>query len=96
MRSSTVVIAHDLKNRPLELEDCLSVPQFFDVAGKYVMLDLTEIVRPLIELIEYLSLNVRNINITTTPKLCHIPEMQEFYWFLPDDRDSVLRKRRWP
>jgi hypothetical protein len=88
----TVTIMHGLDKTPLSTEEALALPGLHDQAAKYAVLQVVEMLAPLRELTSELSHLAYTLN-TTEPVF---PQMQEFIQWLWDDRQYVLRKKRWP
>jgi len=92
----TLVRAFDLHNNQMDIEQWLTIPKLLDMASKYVVLDISQILRPMIDLTNELAWDAREINVEQDHDKCKIPELREFFWFLPNDRSYILRKKRWP
>lgn len=96
IRPHTSLYSFDLKNRPLKLEEYLAVPTLFNNAAKYVVLEITMILRPIIRLIGSLTRLAQQIDMDKGNGILRIPYLEEFFFFLPEDRAYILRKKRWP
>lgn len=92
----TMVVAHDLENKPLSVERALSEPRFQAEANRYVVWHIVLLIAPLKELVIEVAYEASKINLRQTTAIMHIPEMSEFFSFLPIDRAYILRKKRWP
>lgn len=88
----TITIMHGLDKTPLSTEEALALPGLHGQAAKYAVLHVVKILAPLRELTAELSHRAYTFN-TPEPVL---PQMQEFIQWLWDDRQYVLRKKRWP
>jgi hypothetical protein len=91
----TTAQIHDLKSGVLSIRNCLTIPQLLHEGSRFAVWEVSKIFRPVIDLIDELANEARNVNVRISPQLCSIPDMGEFYWFIPNDRKSVLRKKRW-
>ncbi len=94
--SFTMVRSFDLQNKPLSVKDWLTVPQLLYRASKYAIWEISRIIRPMIDITDELAWDAREINIKKDSSVCRIPELREFFWFLPRERSYILRKKRWP
>lgn len=92
----TMVVAHDLENKPLSVESALSEPRLHAEASRYVVWHIALLIAPLKELVIELAHKASEINLKQTTAIMHIPEMSEFFSFLPIDRAYILRKKQWP
>ncbi|HEY3375337.1 MAG TPA: hypothetical protein VGK02_09770 [Candidatus Aquicultor sp.] len=92
----TIIHAFDLQNNALTVEEWLTVPQLLDNASRYVVYEVTKILRLMIDFTNELAWSAREIDVKNSKHTCHIPELREFFYFLPDDRSYILRKKRWP
>ena len=92
----TMVLAHDLENKPLSVESALSEPRLQAEANRYVVWHIVLLIAPLKELVIELARKASEINLKHTTSVMHIPEMSEFFSFLLVDRAYILRKKRWP
>jgi hypothetical protein len=88
----TITIMHGLDKTPLSTEEALALPGLHDQAAKYAVLHVVKILAPLRELTSELSHLAYTLN---TPEPV-FPQMQEFIQWLWDDRQYILRKKRWP
>lgn len=88
----TITIMHGLDKSPLSTEEALALPGLHDQAAKYAVLHVVRILVPLRELTSELSHCAYAL---ATPEPV-FPQMQEFFQWLCDDRQYVLRKKRWP
>ena len=89
---NTITIMHGLDKTPLSTEEALALPGLHDQAAKYAVLHVVKILAPLRELTSELSHLAYTLD---TPEPV-FPQMQEFIEWLWDDRQYVLRKKRWP
>lgn len=96
MREHTVILAHDLANHPMTVEDWFSKPRLFDEASKYLTWDLIRLIHPIKEAVVALSEEARQIASPGGRGPVRIPWMHEFYSFLYPDRKYHMRKRKWP
>lgn len=88
----TFTLMHGLDKKPLSTEEALALPGLHDQAAKYAVLHVVNILSPLRDLISELSYQAYTLN-TPEPMF---PQMQEFIEWLWNDRQYVLRKKRWP
>ena len=88
----TTTLMHGLDKTPLTTEEALALPGLHDKVAKYAVLHMIKILSPLRELTSELSHLAYTLN---TPEPV-FPQMQEFIQWLRDDRQYVLRKKRWP
>ena len=88
----TITIKKNLDKTPLSTEEALALPGLHDQAAKYAVLHVVKILAPLRELTSELSHLAYTLN---TPEPV-FPQMQEFIQWLWDDRQYILRKKRWP
>ena len=91
-----IVRSFDLQNKPMDVEDWLTIPKLVSIASKYVILDISKILRPMINLTDEIAWQAREINLKQERQNCKIPELREFFWFLPKESEYILRKKRWP
>jgi len=96
MRGSAIILAHDLVNNPMSLEDWFSKPRLFDEASKFLIWDLTRLVHPIKATVVQLSNDARRLAPSTGNQPLRIPYMHEFYSFLHLDRKYNMRKKKWP
>ncbi|MCG7879168.1 MAG: hypothetical protein JAY75_23005 [Candidatus Thiodiazotropha taylori] len=88
--TTTVMVGTD-KN-PLTTEDALALPGLHDQAAKYAVLHLIKLLVPLRDLTSDLCHLAYSLNMPIPP----FPQMQEFIDWIWDDRQYVLRKKKWP
>lgn len=81
-----------LDQQPLTTEEALALPGLHDQAVKYAVLKIVIILSPIRDLISVLSHEAYNLGVSDPP----FPQMQEFLEWLWDDRQYVLRKKKWP
>ena len=88
----TVTLMNGLDKRPLSTVEALALPGLHDQAAKHAVLHLVNILFPLRELASDLSHLAYTLNTPTPP----FPQMQEFIEWIWNDRQYVLRKKKWP
>ena len=88
--SSTII--QGLDKRPLTAEEALALPGLHDQAVKYAVLRMISILSPIRDLISTLSHEAYGLGVQLPP----FPQMQEFLEWISDDRQYVLRKKKWP
>ena len=71
-------------------EEALALPGLHDQAVGYAVLHLMNILSPIRDLISELSRLAYGFDVAP------FPQMQEFLEWIYDDRQYVLRKRKWP
>lgn len=96
MGELTLVTSFDLQNKPLTIEKWLTAPKLLDASAKYAVMEISKTLRPLIDLTNELAWNAREIDVTESPHRCRVPELREFFDFLPNDNKYILKKKRWP
>ena len=88
----SITIMHGLDKRPLSTEEALTLPGLHDQAVKYAVLRMITILSPIRDLISTLSHLAYGLGIPQPP----FPQMQEFLEWIWNDRQYVLRKKKWP
>ena len=88
----SITIMHGLDKQPLSTEEALALPGLHDQAVKYAVFRIISILSPLRDLISTLSHEAYGLGVTEPP----FPQMQEFLEWVWDDRQYVLRKKKWP
>lgn len=88
----TLTIMHDLDQNPMSTEQALAMPGLHDQAVKHIVLHIIKVLSPLRELISDISHAAYGLGEGTPP----FPQMQEFLEWIWDDRQYVLRKKKWP
>lgn len=87
-----ITLMHGLDQRPLTTLEALSLPGLHDQAVKFAVLRIVNILSPIRELISLISHEAYHLGLSAPP----FPQMQEFLEWLWDDRQYVLRKKKWP
>ncbi|MDD2865491.1 MAG: hypothetical protein PHC99_12325 [Methylococcales bacterium] len=85
------VLMNGLDKQPLTIEDVLALPELHDAAVKYAILRLVNLLSPFRDLIDCLCHETYSLNLSSPP----IPQLQEFLEWLWNDRQYVLRKKKW-
>ena len=88
----SITIMHGLDKQALSTEEALALPGLHDQAVKYAILHLITLLSPIRDLISNLSHLAYGLGVTQPP----FPQMQEFLEWICDDRQYVLRKKKWP
>ncbi len=83
---------HGLDQRPISAGDALELLGLHDQAVKYAVFRIVTILSPIRDLIETLSHESYSLGISAPP----FPQMQDFLRWMWNDRDYVLRKKKWP
>ncbi len=86
----TMTIMQGLNKQPLTTEEALALPGLHDQAVRYAVLHLMNILSPIRDLISEISRLAYGFDVAP------FPQMQEFLEWIYDDRQYVLRKRKWP
>ncbi len=92
VEKSSSVLMHGLDQTPLNTKDLFSLPSLHDQAVKHAVLHIINILSPLRDLISSLSHRGYGLGLSIPA----FPQMQEFLPWLWNDRQYVLRKKRWP
>ncbi len=87
----TVTLMHGLDQSPLTTAEALSLPGLHDQAVRFAVLRLVKILSPVRDLLAGVSRE--GYGRGSVPAF---PQMQEFLGWLWDDRQYVLRKKKWP
>lgn len=88
----TVTIMNGLDQQPLTTSDALSLPGLHDQAARFAVLRIVNILSPVRDLLATVSREVYDFGDSVPP----FPQMHEFLQWLWDDRQYVLRKKKWP
>jgi len=88
----SITIMQGLNKQPLTTEEALALPGLHDQAVKYAVLHLINMLSPIRDLISTLSHLAYGLGAAQPP----FPQMQEFLEWIWDDRQYVLRKKKWP
>ena len=89
---NSITIMHGLDQQPLSTEEAFALPGLHDQAVKYAILRIINVLSPIRELISSLSHEGYRLGVEVPP----FPQMQEFLEWIWDDRQYVLRKKKWP
>jgi len=89
---NTFTLMQGLDKQPLSTEEALALPGLHDQAAKHAVLRVINIISPLRDLISELSRHANKFDGDSPP----FPQMQEFLEWMWEDRQYVLRKKRWP
>jgi hypothetical protein len=92
----THVISFGLDNKRLDVEGWLTTPRLLDAAARHAVFAVSEILRPMIDFVDELASQASRINLRANPNVCQVPDLREFFWFLPRERPQILAKKRWP
>lgn len=95
-RDFTLVIAHDLEQKPLELEDAYRIPALQSVAAPYAVARIFEFLRPARGLLYELGTRAHSVARADADAQMHVPDMADMLVFAAADRAYVLKKKRWP
>tara|TARA_R110002050_G_scaffold42079_1_gene101628 strand:+ start:73 stop:885 length:813 start_codon:yes stop_codon:yes gene_type:complete len=87
----TVTLMHGLDQRPLTTSDALTLPELHQQAVRFAVLRLVKLLSPIRDLLGTVS--HESYGLGPVPA---IPQMQEFLEWLWNDRQYVLRKKKWP
>ncbi len=88
----SITIMQGMDKRPLSTMEAMALPGLHEQAAKYAVFRVVTILTPIRNLISGLSHETYGLGVSRPP----IPQMQEFLEWLWDDRQYVLRKKRWP
>lgn len=88
----SITIMQGMNKQPLTTEEALALPGLHDQAAKYAVLHLINMLSPIRDLISTLSHLAYGLGVSQPP----FPQMQEFLDWIWDDRQYVLRKKKWP
>lgn len=87
----TFTLMHGLDQRPLSTADALSLPGLQEQSARFAVLRIINLLVPLGELLAEVSRGAYLLGPVPA-----FPQMQEFLEWLHDDRQHILRKKRWP
>jgi hypothetical protein len=87
----TMTLMHGLDQTPLSTHEALSLPGMHDQAVRFAVLRLVQILSPIRDLLSAVSHKAYGLGPVPS-----FPQMHEFLQWLWDDRQYVLRKKRWP
>lgn len=88
----SITLMHGLDKQQLSTLEAFSLPDLHEQAVKFAVLRLINILTPIRNLISLVSLEAYSLGLPAPP----FPQMQEFLTWLWDDRQYVLRKKKWP
>jgi len=88
----TITTMQGLNKQSLTTEEALALPGLHDQAVKYAVLHIINMLSPFRDLISTLSHLSYGLGVSQPP----FPQMQEFLEWIWNDRQYVLRKRKWP
>jgi hypothetical protein len=90
--NNTTTMMQGLDQQDLTAEQALSLPGLHDLAVKYAILRIINVLAPIRDLISDVSHKAYALGVSKPP----CPQMQEFLEWIWDDKAYVLRKKRWP
>ncbi|MDO9101265.1 MAG: hypothetical protein Q7J20_10845 [Candidatus Nitrotoga sp.] len=89
----TTTLMHGLDQSPLTTTEALVLPGgLHDQAVRFAVLHIVRLLSPIRYLLGTVSNNAYGLGTNVPP----VPQMQEFLNWLSDDREYVLRKKKWP
>jgi hypothetical protein len=89
---NTATLMQGLDKQALSTAHALVLPGLHEQAAKHAVLYTVKFLCPLRDLFSDLCHTAYDLGLSIPP----IPQMQEFFEWLWDDRNYVLRKKRWP
>jgi len=92
LADSTTTIMQGLDKQALSTEQALLLPALHEQAVKHAVLYIIKMLAPVRDLISAVSHTAYSLGVSVPP----FPQMQEFLEWIWDDRNYVLRKKRWP
>jgi len=95
MQGRTVVMAHDLENKPLTVGSMILLELLLKTIGPYVLWNLVILILPITELVSRLAAEAQRISVKKGTTDMTIPQMDEFYDFLCLDQNYVLSRVSW-
>jgi len=95
MQDWTIVMAHDLKNRPLSVATMILLELWLKAVSPYILWNLVILILPITDLVCQLADELRNTYASKGTKDMTIPHMNEFYDFLCLDQEYVLSRESW-
>jgi hypothetical protein len=90
--NNTLTLMHGLDQSPLTTAEALSLPGLHGQGVRFAVLRLVNMLSPVRDLLGHISEEAYPLNLPVPP----FPQMQEFLEWLWNDRQFVLRKKRWP
>ena len=90
--NNTMTLMHGLDQAPLSTEEALALPGLHDQAVKFAVYRIVTILSPIRDLISAVCQEAYGLGVAVRP----FPQMQEFLEWLWNDRQYVLRKKKWP
>jgi hypothetical protein len=87
----SITLMHGLDQSPLTTAEALSLPGLHEQAVRFAVLRLVKILSPIRDLLAHVSHEAYGLGPVPA-----FPQMHEFLHWLWDDRQYVLRKKRWP
>lgn len=91
IEDDTISLMHGLDQSPLTTADALALPGLHEQAVRFVVLRLVSILSPLRDLLAAVSREAYGLG-----QVPAFPQMHEFLGWLWNDRQYVLRKKKWP
>lgn len=91
-----LVRAHDLSDLPLTQQAWLAQPQIYSLAARHATWYCFKLFSLLKDLVRSLTHDAIDLDLKRQSQIANIPEMSDFFDFLWADRDTVLRKKKWP
>lgn len=95
MQGRTVVMAHDLENKPLTVGSMILLELLLKAIGPYVLWNLVILILPITELVSRLAVEAQRICVKKGTTDMTIPQMDEFYDFLCLNQKYVLSRESW-
>lgn len=89
---NTITLIQGLDKQALSTRQALVLPGLHEQAVKHAILYIIKLMSPMRDLISDLSHKAYTTGVPAPP----FPQMQEFLQWLWDDRNYVLRKKKWP
>lgn len=93
LKENSRVLMNGLDKRPLTIEDVVALPTLHDLAVKYVILRLVNILFPFKNLIKHLC--DESCKYSADFSYPPISMLQEFLTWLCNDKQYVLKKKKW-
>jgi len=96
LKDFTLFRGFDLERKPISLEQALPLERLHQMAAPYAVLRLMGILAHLKAMLGESSDRAQKVNHAMPSTGAVIPNMVEFLDFVTDERQAVLRKKRWP
>jgi hypothetical protein len=95
MQGIVTVVASTLDGKDMSVFPAFAEPRLHDLVSGHAMFHIVQIIKQIVDQLNDWAREAQAVGLSCGFKKMPVPHMREFFYFIPENKRDIMRKKRW-